>query len=56
MKEQIYESAKAQNIAICERGCVQIEKIQVICRVWRNRVHYNIWCVLKGLRSAKFNI
>lgn len=37
MKEQIYESAKAQNIAICERECEQIEKIQVICRVWRNK-------------------
>ena len=38
MKEQIYESAKAQNTAICEREADLIEKIQVHCRVHRNLV------------------
>ena len=35
MKKQIYESAKSQNIAICEREAILIERIQVHCRVWR---------------------
>jgi len=35
MKEQIYESAKSQNIAICEREADLIVLIQVLCRVWR---------------------
>ena len=35
MKEQIYESAKAQKTAISEREADLIEKIQIIVRTWR---------------------
>jgi hypothetical protein len=35
MKEQIYESAKSQHVAISERECEQIVLIQILCRVWR---------------------
>lgn len=34
MKEQIYESAKSQHVAICERECEQIKIIQFIVRTW----------------------
>lgn len=35
MRNLIYESAKAQNIAICEREAILIERIQIHCRIWR---------------------
>ena len=35
MKEQIYESAKAQKIAISEREADLIKLIQLIVRTWR---------------------
>jgi len=36
MRNHIFENAKTQDIALCEREAILVERIQIHCRVHRN--------------------